>query len=727
MAMDTEDLFEGEDDFIDPESAAEDSAEGEEEPQPEDRLTDEDLLKLICIEVEQAGADQDERNQNQADAVDYFYGRLPALSAEDVEAGMNDLVSTDVADAVEAVLAEIVPAFTGAAPVEFIPLSEDDIAQSDLETRAVNHVVNSCGGFMAVTMAGKDALLRRAGIIKVWWEDLITVEYNPIDGVPIESMPQIMQEGPQEAKELAEADMDESTGMVNGTMRTYTKKGKPRICAVPRDEFLISSDVLLPDADSARFVAHHRPVSRSYLIQLGFDPHEVNELNAEDFLNTEAATARQRSAADWIQTSPDKSTDMVMVVEAYYRVDMDGDGIAELRRIITAGGSDGTDELLLNEPFSQQPFCIGVPYLGIYSWDGVSLFDKLKSVQDVKTELIRDLLNASRRNVRQRVGVVEKMVNMDDVLTSVMGGVIRMKDINSMVPVPNVEVPPQLFSVLDYMDRVRKDKGGGAIDTAAQVQALAGDTAHGLERMMSAAEQLNAMVAKILAETLIKPVYLKTHNLLRQYQRNPLVLPGSTGWQTADPLRWSPRDSMVVALGMSVGERTRRTAALQTVLQTQITAVQAGKDGILVTDQNLYNTVTDLITMAGLPNPSQYFLNPSSPESQQAAQQKQQAAQQQATIAQQAAQAQMQVPIDMERIKAQGTVESARIRSESAAQIEAMKNEMAQMQAALDHITKTFDQRLKLIDMNAKYDAEPVPDTMAQASDDAAPQQGPAK
>ncbi len=699
-------------------------------PQPTDRLTEDDLLKLISAEVEQAGEDQDERIQNQSDAVDYFYGRLPALTTEDVEAGMSTIVSTDVADAVAAVLAEITPAFTQSAPVEFVPLGQEDEAQADLETRAVNHVVNSSGGFMAITMAGQDALLRRAGIIKVWWEDIIDVQYNPIIDVPIESMPQIMQEGQDEAKELAEAEMDETTGAVNGMMRTYKKKGKPRISAVPRDEFLISSDALIPDADSARFVAHQRPVSRSYLIQLGFDPEEVNELKPCDVTINEATTARQRTAADWNQESPDKSTDQIMAVEAYYRVDMDGDGIAELRRVITAGGSDGTDELLKNEPWDQQPFCIGVPYLGVYSWDGVSLFDKLKSVQDVKTELLRDLLNASRRNVRQRVGVIEKMVNMDDVLTSVMGGVIRMKDVNAMVPVPNVEVPPQLFSVLDYMDKVRKDKGGGAIDTAAQVQALAGDTAHGLERMMSAAEQINALVAKILAETLIKPLYLKTHNLLRQYMRNPLVVPGSTGWQTANPQQWTPRDSMVVALGMSVGERTRRTAALQMVLQTQITAVQAGKDGTMVTDQNLYNAVTDLVRMSGLPSPEQYFISPESPESQQAAQQKQQAAQQQAQIAQQAAQAQLQVPISMETIKAQATIQSAQIRSESAAQIESMKAELESMKLAVQHIEKTFSQRIDLVKLNSEYDQEQVPDTLEQMPKGAgaskpAPQQGP--
>jgi hypothetical protein len=184
-------------------------------------------------------------------------------------------------------------------------------------------------------------------------------------------------------------------------------------------------------------------------------------------------------------------------------------------------------------------------------------------------------------------------------------------------------------------------------------------------------------------------------------------------------MQWSPRDSMVVSLGMSVGERTRRTATLQMILQTQMTAVQAGKDGTLVTDDNIYQTVMDLVRMSGLPSPEQYWTNPQSPQSQQAAQQKQQAAQQQAQITQQVGEKQMNIPIEMEKIKGMATVESARIRSESAAQIESMKAQLDQMKMMVDHITATFDQRLKLIDMNAKYDGEPVPDTVGEAGKEA--------
>ena len=120
------------------------------------------------------------------------------------------------------------------------------------------------------------------------------------------------------------------------------------------------------------------------------------------------------------------------------------------------------------------------------------------------------------------------------------------------------------------------------------------------------------MVAKNLAETMIKPLYLKLHALLRSYQANPLVIPGSTGWQSATPTQWSPRDTMVVSLGMSVGERGRRSAALGQILQQQMAAMQNGMDGTLVAPANIYQTVIDQVRMAGLPTPEAYWINPAS-------------------------------------------------------------------------------------------------------------------
>jgi hypothetical protein len=481
-----------------------------------------------------------------------------------------------------------------------------------------------------------------------------------------------------------DGDFDDATGTASGSLRKHRLISKPRIDPVPLDEFLISANVASPNLKEARFKAHRRPVPRSELVELGLDPDMVEDLAAFD---TYARTSgRQREWKDEELKTGHKSTEYIMVVEAYYNIDADGDGIAELRRIITAGGSEGTDELLLDEPWDEQPFCLGVPFLGIYSWDGVSYFDKMKMIQDGKTDLIRELANATKRNVRQRIGIIEGDANADDAMTSVLGGLVRCKTPQAMFALPDVQVPPASYSFLELLDEMRKDKGGGAVDSAAQVNALAGDTAHGLERMMSAAEQITAMVAKNLCETLVKDVYRKMHKLLRQYMSDQMMLPGSAGWQATTPAQWSPREDLVVSMGMSVGERTRRTAALQQVKQDHAMDQQTGQVGILSDSNGVYQARIDMARMAGLPNPEQYYRDPASPEAQQArqaiSQQEQQQQQMQHEMQIQQMQFQYSLLTDVEKVKGE------------------FKAQSDQLKAMID----MFAQRVKLAEVEQKGD-----------------------
>lgn len=662
-----------------------------------ERLTDKEVLAAVRREVYLAGEEQYSRTQNREDAAAYFYGELPAAPCREEDSDRSAVVSTDVADAVEAVLAEILPAFAGSAPVEFTPLNPADEARADAETKAVTHVAQSSGVYMALNAAIKDALLRRAGVIKVYWEQRQRVSYDQPQAVMPDMLPAILQ--PRQEGETVDIESAEELpdGSVSVSVRRKTIVSRPRIEAVPLDEFLVDGNVSLPEADAARFLAHSRPISRSELVELGVDVDIAYDLTCIETARNESSRSRARDASDAEYETAHKSTEMIQVVEAYYQIDRDGDGIAEMRRILTGGGAEGTQVLLLDEPWQDQPFCVGVPYLGLYSWDGVSLYDKLREVQDIKTQLLRSLLDATERNFRQRIGAVRDSVNLDDLMTSTMGGIVRLNTPDGLVPIPDIQVPPVVFQTIQQMDLVRREKGGGAIDTAAQAQQISGDTAHGLERTMSAMEAVNAMVGRNLAETLMVPLYRKLHRLLREYWPGVMDVRSANQWQQEEPSQWPQRDDMVLSLGMSVGERTRRSAALQMTLQSQLQLM--GMGSTLVSPANVYATVTDLNRMSGLPAPEQYWVDPASPEGQQAAQQAQQAAQQQAEQQQQAVQAaqqaQAQLLTTLEQIKAETSLQTTQLK----AQVEAMKAEM-------QHFERMFSERVKLAGIEADLDTQ---------------------
>ena len=676
-------------------------------------LTAEELLNALREEVDNAAEDGDRADMRE-DATGFFFGELPPPPDDPREIGYADLVSTDVGDAIESVLAEIMPTFASS-PVQFQPLGEQDERAAEIESRVVNHKIMAAGGYLAFGQAIKSALLHRAGVVKVSWETRKVPHYEVFDRSPIEALIQSLDSG----AELLSGEQD-ADGGVTGMIRGYEIKQTPRVDAIPLDEFLICQDAMPGRMQEARFVAQRRLMPRGELVALGFEREIVDELHEFDSSSYSERNRRSEQYTD--HESAHKSTDPVMCIDAYYRIDADGDGIAELRRVITAGGTDGHDKLLFDEPVSDSPFAVGLAYLGLFTWDGVSLCDKLREVQTFKTEMLRSLADIFRRASRQRIGVVERDANFDDVQTSVRGGSVRCKTHNGVFPIQEAQLPAGSFDLLAYMDKIRRDKGGGAVDVAAQAQAVSGDTAHGIERTMSAIEQINAMVARNLAETLVKPVYRLMHSLLRAHMQGQVPVPGPSGWQSTEPAAWQPREEMVLSIGMSTAERQRRAAALGQVVQMQQTAMEGGLAGQITDLSQIHRALIDMGRMLDLPNPEQYWISPESEQAQKSALGKQQAAEQEKQAAQQLALMQYQILPQVENIKSQTQLQLGQMKLAADAELQEMRNTVDMLKAAMDQQAKALDARIRILDIESKVDAQDAAseiDRMQAKTDDA--------
>jgi hypothetical protein len=109
--------------------------------------------------------------EERADAMDYYLGDMRKdMPAQD---GRSRAVSTDVADTIEGLMPSLMDIFAGSDEVvRFEPVGPEDIAGAQQETDYVNHVfMQQNGGFMVLYSFVNDALLSKAGIVKVWWEE----------------------------------------------------------------------------------------------------------------------------------------------------------------------------------------------------------------------------------------------------------------------------------------------------------------------------------------------------------------------------------------------------------------------------------------------------------------------------------------------------------------------------------------------------------------------------
>jgi len=301
--------------------------------------------------------------------------------------------------------------------------------------------------------------------------------------------------------------------------------------------------------------------------------------------------------------------------------------------------------LLLKEEAQWIPIATGSPFIIPHRLHGQSVYDKLKTVQDSKTHFLRQWHDNARTVNNARLIYNPKETQESDVVTSRPGGGIRSKNPTNVVALQISDMGPSILGALEYMDKIRSERGGASLDlNAAELQLAGGNIGQqGAERQISVKEQLAAMMTATLANTLIRETYILVHKTLRVYMPGELTAKVNGKWVQTDPSKWPERKKVKVMTGMSKGEKIQRLSALNQVITTQVQFLNQGQEGEIVSKGNVFNSIMDWARAANLENPDQYWIDPDSEEAQAAAQAKAQAQQQQQQAMMQAQQQQGEI------------------------------------------------------------------------------------
>ena len=138
-------------------------------------ISDEDTLDLQAVvksEMESAQDFIEQIGQERDEATRYYLGKEPGATSE----LQSEYISTDVRDSVLFMLPSIMRTFFGTKKVvEFVPHSAEDIPFAEQQTAYINHIIQEKNpGFQVMYNAFKDALIRKTGFVKAYWDDSIT-------------------------------------------------------------------------------------------------------------------------------------------------------------------------------------------------------------------------------------------------------------------------------------------------------------------------------------------------------------------------------------------------------------------------------------------------------------------------------------------------------------------------------------------------------------------------
>jgi hypothetical protein len=581
-------------------------------------MSEEELQGVISAEITDAiSFIDDDIGGNRALATEYYYG----APFGDEDEGRSQVVSMDVRDTVQGILPSLMRIFFGPERVvEFAPQGPEDVQNAEQATDYVDFIFKRDNqGFKILHSAFKDALVRKVGIIKYWWDESVEVKAESFSMLDEQTMMFLTQDPDIEISAVREypvpgtEPMNDAQGIMTPPPMMYDveikrriKSGKVKIEALPPEEFLI--DRRAKSIDEATFVGHRAMKTVSDLVAMGYDYDEMVEVagNGNDFDNNEEYQARNPFAVISTANNGDPSSKSVLYIEGYLKVDFDGDGIAEMRRICTVGTGN---KVIRNEIVDDRQFADFCPDPEPHTFFGMCPADVVMDIQRIKSNVQRGILDSLAQSIHPRTAIVEGQANMEDVLNTEVGAVIRMRAPGMVQPFTTPFVGQAAFPMLDYLDDIKQTRTGISKAAAGlDADALQSTTKAAVSATVNAAHQHIEMIARIFAETGLRKLFTGILKLVIENQDKARMVRLRNTFVPIDPRSWDAKMDVIVNVGVGDGTIEDRINILnQVAMRQEMLIKETGPNNPIVTLPQYTNTLTKMLQLAGIKDSQNYF------------------------------------------------------------------------------------------------------------------------
>jgi hypothetical protein len=609
-------------------------------PAPSRRLDDDSLIALLRRE-ERAAVDYQGTLAALREQALSFYDRQPY---GDEQEGASQVVTSEFADVIESLMPGLVRVFTATdALARFAPAAPGQERWAREASEYVPHVLmRQNDGFRIVSALLKDALMYRLGGVTVDLEDAEETLTLPVNGLTRDAIDLLAAEAiGQGARVTIEVVRDETTdGMIVpaiGPAAPMPEDGagfagapeptwsgsivlvhdRPRVVV----DSIAPQDILFTptarDEDDASFVGFVKRVTASELAKLGLGADEIESL----------ASAMPAAPPDVeppggvfgppARGAQDSERPLWLVV-AWLRADEDGDGVSEHLRVIYAHAGGDAGRIVERTAWEGPvPMALATPILMPHAIVGRSLFDQTQDLQQIGSVLTRGLLDNLYLVNRPRP-VISDHVNIDSLIDWTPGSPIRLKagerpgdDHIAWLQVPNVTAGA--LTALEYLASVRENRTGvSRYNQGLDAESL-NKTLGGLDRIMSASQQRQDLIARVFAETAMKRLYRLVYRAVRRAARGPVrYWTARGGFAHCEPSRWPDDLELTVdVVGIGNREQALQHLAMVGALQEKLIALQGGKaDGPFVTAENIANAAQKLTETLGYKTAGLFFQPP---------------------------------------------------------------------------------------------------------------------
>jgi hypothetical protein len=587
------------------------------------KIAESDLSAILKAEIANCdGAGGSALSNDRVENLDRYFGRPYGTEQE----GRSSVVIPDVRDAVEWVVATLMRIFTSGEKIaEFDPEEESDIEGAKQATEYTNFVWNRDNpGFTNTLTWFKDGLISKLGTLKIYYNKIEKTKRERFAGLDDEAFAKVVNDPEVTVSEHTENEIEVIVPDLRPNQPPQLLKQKThdlvitrtqkvgRVCVdtVPPEEYLVSKDARTNV--EARLEGHKRKRTVSDLIEDGYDRDKVEAIAS----GNEAPTDQEEIARDTVQentgseTVPlNKAMREIWVYECYIKVDVDGDGIAEMRQV-TAAGPGYT--ILKDEAWdAPKPFVNLTPIPLPHRLIGLSMADITKIWQLIRTTIFRQYLDNLYLSNNQREEVeAARIVDPDEVMSSKPGQKIRTKGGPgpAIIPIVVPQIGAAALEGMSYSEQLKENATG----VSARTQGLGSNTLHdtlgGEQMLMTAAMGKIELIARVYAEAM-KDAFRLIHKLNCMYQDKPRMI-RLTGEEFVpmDPSQWNADMDMTVSVGIGTGDKQLQMQAATMIGQAQSAAHQSGL--LTITPDNAMATAEMIVNAAGQKGAERFFSLP---------------------------------------------------------------------------------------------------------------------
>jgi hypothetical protein len=598
------------------------------------KMSEQELLNFLDEEARQS------RELSQSDVAADRSRSMRAYMREpygNEEEGRSAVVASDVFDAVEGMLPDLIEVFTSSdKAVVFEPVGAEDEESAEQVTNACNYVFyKQNNGFLILYTALKDALMLKTGAVKWYWEEKETPTFQTYRGVTEDQIVEYLLANPDTkvlSKEEAEptdeelqqfqqqaAQEFEMTGQMpampvryNVHAKSIEKKGVCRVCAMPPEELRVSAwhdSILL---DECQYVAHVTQKTMSDILSMGYnvtadDVSRATNENGDWESYEQSSQLRDKWLSD---NSADESSTRGYLRDEYVLVDFDGDGIAERRRIVRLG-----DLILENTECSHVPIAAWTPYILTHQFNGLSVADLVEEFQRIHTVIMRNQLdNLALANNQESVVLTDSQGNpkadIDGLLNRRPGGIMLEHVQGAIRPYNERWQGIEAMPMLEQLASEKENRTGWTRYS----QGLDGDslnkTATGAQMIMNASQKRMKLMARIAAECLVAPMFRGIFKTLSDHGMQQISYRLNGKFVQYNPQEWRDQYDMTVNVGIGTGDVQQQSAFLIQIAQSQAAVAQSPFAAKLLSPKSVYNVQARLAENAGFKNPGEFWVDP---------------------------------------------------------------------------------------------------------------------